>query len=155
MVYNYQNMINEIKRQLEFYAPFVLRVGMAMVILWFSLEQFTHNGSWVAYIPDYAVSISHLSASSLVSLNALFELIFGMMILFGFYTRLSAFLLAIHLFDIMLVVGYGEIGARDFGLAIGTFVVFMNGPDIFCIQQKIDTKTLENINKIEIINKIN
>ena len=34
----------------------------------------------------------------------------------------------------MYVVGYGEIGVRDFGLALATLVVSMNGPDAFSLQ---------------------
>jgi len=106
------------------------------VVLWFSIQQFLHNSVWTAYIPDSIVSLTHMSAPTLVLLNAIFELVFGLALMFGWYTRLASLLLALHLFDIMWVVGYGEIGVRDLGLAIGTFVVFMNGPDIFCINQR-------------------
>ena len=115
---------------LELYAPSVLRIGMAVVILWFSTQQFAHPTDWTAYVPDAAVSLTHLSATALVHVNATFELVFGMLLLFGYQVRLSALLLALHLFDIMYVVGYGEIGVRDFGLAVATLAVFMNGPDI-------------------------
>ncbi len=120
----------------ELYAPSILRYGMAAVILWFSLQQFTHADAWTAYVPDSVVSFSHLTAVTLVYFNALFELIFGITLVFGWQTRLSALLLSLHLFDIMWVVGYGEIGVRDFGLAVATLVIFMNGPDLLCIQQK-------------------
>lgn len=120
----------------ELYAPSVLRFGMAAVILWFSFAQFLHADVWTAYVPDGAVAITHVSAIVLVYFNAVFELIFGILLTFGWRTRLVAFLLAAHLFDIMWIVGYGEIGVRDFGLALATLVVFMNGPDILCIQQK-------------------
>lgn len=134
---------------LELYAPSVLRFGMTAVILWFSFAQFLHASSWTAYVPDSVVSLSGLSAVTLVYLNALFELIFGLLLAFGFQTRIAALLLALHLFDITWVVGYGEIGARDFGLAVATLVVFMNGPDIFCIQQKkllVEARTLPQQN---------
>ncbi len=131
-------MIKTTTNYLELWAPGVLRIGMAVVILWFSLQQFLHNSVWVAYIPDSVVAISHLSASNLVFLNAVFELVFGLALMFGFFTRFSALLLSLHLFDIMWVVGYGEIGVRDLGLAIGTFVVFMNGSDVFCLRQRED-----------------
>ncbi len=121
---------------LEKYASSVLRYGMVAVILWFSLQQFLHTGDWMAYVPDSAVAMTHLSAITLVYFNAVFEFVFGILLLFGWQTRIVALLLALHLFDIMYVVGYGEIGVRDFGLAIATFVIFMNGPDILCIQQK-------------------
>ncbi|MBU6427311.1 DoxX family membrane protein [Patescibacteria group bacterium] len=124
-----------IKLFFKLYAPSVLRYGMGTVILWFSIEQFLHNSLWTAYVPDYAVAISHLSASTLVFFNAAFELVMGILLVFGWRTRIVALLLALHLFDIMWTVGYGEIGARDFGLAVATLVIAMNGPDILCIKQ--------------------
>ena len=120
----------------ESYASSILRYGMSAVILWFSVQQFIHTELWTAYVPDSAVAMTHLSAVTLVYFNAVFELVFGVLLVFGWQTRIAAVLLALHLFDIMYVVGYGEIGVRDFGLALATLVVAMNGPDIFCIQQK-------------------
>jgi uncharacterized membrane protein YphA (DoxX/SURF4 family) len=120
---------------MKIYAPSVLRLAMVAVILWFSLQQFLHNDQYMAYVPDSVVALSHLSATVLVFFNAVFELVFGVLLAFGWQTRIVSLLLALHLFDIMYVVGYGQIGARDFGLAVATFVVFMNGPDVLCIQR--------------------
>lgn len=114
---------------IEYYAPSVLRYGMTAVILWFSLQQFLHPATWTAYVPDSAVAITHFSAIALVYVNATLEAVLGLMLLFGWQTRIVALLLALHLFDIMYVVGYGEIGVRDFGLAVATLVVSMNGHD--------------------------
>lgn len=118
------------------YASSVLRVGMAIVVLWFSVSQFIDASSWEAYVPESMVSISGLSATTLVYFNAVFELVFGLMMLFGIYTRLSALLLSLHLFDIMYVVGYGQIGVRDFGLAVATLSVYINGADVLCLDYK-------------------
>lgn len=122
----------------EQYSSSVLRFGMGIVILWFSTQQFMHTVAWTAYVPDSAVAISHLSAITLVYFNATFELVFGTLLLIGWQTRIVALLLSLHLFDIMYVVGYGEIGVRDFGLAVATLVVSMNGPDRLCIDKKED-----------------
>lgn len=121
---------------IELYASSVLRYGMASVILWFSIQQFTNTAGWLAYVPDSATALLHTSATVLVYFNAIFELVFGLMLLFGWNTRTAALLLSLHLFDIAWIVGYGEIGVRDFGLAVATFVIFMNGSDILSIQQK-------------------
>jgi uncharacterized membrane protein YphA (DoxX/SURF4 family) len=121
---------------LESSAPIVLRIGMSAVILWFSSQQFLHADVWTAYVPDSAVAFAHVSATTLVYFNATFELFFGLALLFGYKTRLVALLLSLHLFDIMYVVGYGEIGVRDFGLAVATLVVSMNGSDPFCLSYK-------------------
>ncbi|MES2223562.1 MAG: DoxX family protein [Patescibacteria group bacterium] len=132
--------MNALFQKLETYSGSVLRIGMSLVILWFSTEQFLHTADWTAYVPDSAVSMSGLSAVTLVYFNASFELVFGIMLLFGILTRVSALLLSLHLFDIMFVVGYGEIGVRDFGLAVATFVVFMNGSDVLSFQESVNGK---------------
>lgn len=131
----YNVLMNTILLIAKQYAPTVLRYSMAAVMLWFSIQQFIDVQTWTAYIPDAIVKLTGISAVTLVYFNATFELVFGLLLTFGIYTRIAAFLLAFHLFDIMLVVGYGEIGVRDFGLAFATLVVFMNGPDSLCLQQ--------------------
>jgi uncharacterized membrane protein YphA (DoxX/SURF4 family) len=129
---------------LEAYAPSLLRYSMTLVILWFGLQQLLHASVWTAYVPDSVATMTHLNAITLVYINAVFELVFGTLLLFGIQTRLTALFLSIHLFDIMYVVGYGEIGVRDFGLAMATFVIFMNGPDMLCLKGK--NKITEDIN---------
>ena len=114
--------------------PVVLRYSMAAVILWFGIQQFLHTETWTAYVPDSATALTHLSATTLVYINGTFEVLFGFLLVFGIQVRLTALLLALHLLDIMYVVGYGEIGVRDFGLALATLVVSMNGPDAFSLQ---------------------
>jgi uncharacterized membrane protein YphA (DoxX/SURF4 family) len=66
---------------------------MAAVILWFSIQQFLHNQVWTAYVPDSAVAMTHMSANTLVFFNAVFELLFGLLLMFGIQTRLAALLL--------------------------------------------------------------
>lgn len=127
----------------EIYAPSVLRYGMATVILWFGLQQVFDVSAWTAYIPDSIVGLTHLDAATLVMFNGIFELVFGIALLIGFQVRTVALLLSLHLFDIMFTVGYGEIAVRDFGLALATLVVFMNGSDILCIQhKKVEAQTI-------------
>ena len=121
------------KNYLQQYAPVVLRYGMALVILWFSLQQFMHPDQWTAFVPNSITSLTGLSATSLVYFNAVFELVGGFLLLLGWQTRWVALLLALHLFDIMYVVGYGEIGTRDFGLAVATLSIAMYGQDILCL----------------------
>jgi uncharacterized membrane protein YphA (DoxX/SURF4 family) len=118
---------------LQQYAPAVLRYGIALVVLWFSLQQFIHADQWVAFIPASIVAVTHLAATTIVYLNAIFELVFGTLLAFGWKTRWIALLLALHLFDIMWTVGYGEIGVRDFGLAVAALSIAMYGSDILCI----------------------
>ena len=123
-------------KKLERWAPVVLRYGMCLVILWFGTQQFLHTDYWTAYVPDSVVSMTGLSLTTFVYINATFEVLFGLLLVIGWQTRIVALLLGLHLLDIMWVVGYGEIGVRDFGLAIATLVIFMNGSDFMCLSRK-------------------
>jgi uncharacterized membrane protein YphA (DoxX/SURF4 family) len=120
-------------QQMRLYAPSVLRYSMSLVILWFGIQQFIDTQSWLAYVPDSAVTLTHLSTTTLVYINGTIEVVFGTLLIFGWQTRIVALILALHLLDIMYIVGYGEIGIRDFGLAMGTFTIFMNGYDMLAI----------------------
>ncbi|HWC57476.1 MAG TPA: DoxX family membrane protein [Candidatus Paceibacterota bacterium] len=111
-------------------APVLLRYAMAAVILWFALQQFIMPSGWFAYIPQGIVALTGWSQRAIIFLNASFELLFGVLLLVGKYTRIVAFLLALHLLDIMWVLGYGEVAVRDFGLAMGLVTVGMYGPDV-------------------------
>ncbi len=109
------------------WSPNVLRVGISLVFLWFGSQQLLHTSTWIRLIPESVISMSGLTASTLVHFNGAFELVFGLCLLVGFFTKISSLLLALHLLSIVSVVGYGPIGVRDFGLSVATFAIFLYG----------------------------
>lgn len=115
------------------YSPTVLRIGIALVFLWFGTAQIIDPTRWVSYIPEGIVGIFSLNALKLVYLNGLFEIIFASALLLGYFTRVSALLLALHMLDITYVVGFDAVGVRDFGLSIAAIAVFMHGADYFSL----------------------
>src|SRR3989344_3850043 len=119
----------------EKYAKPVLRIMMAFVFLYFGYQQFTNPASWTGFVPDY-VLIFGMTAERLVFMNSLLELGLGVLLLIGLYTRFAAFILSLHLFGIAFSLGFNDLGMRDFGLAVATLVVFMNGSDDFCLDRK-------------------
>lgn len=136
---------------LEKYGNSVLRIGMSAIILWFSFEQFINTSFWTAYVPDFAVNLTGLTASTLVILNASFEIVFGILLLIGVQIRLSALLLSLHLIEIAFTIGYGETAVRDIGLALSLFVVFMNGSDIISFTNKNNMEQPNNKSKSGLI----
>ncbi len=108
----------------------ILRVGMAIVAIWFGTQELLNPGVWTGYIPESIVNITNMNANLLVNLNGAFEVIFGLALFFGIKTRITAMLLMIHMFDITYIVGYNALGIRDLGLAFGLLSVFMYGPSL-------------------------
>ncbi len=128
------------QNRLSSFAPVLLRIGMSLVFFWFSYAQLTNGQMWTSYVPDYAVSLSHMSASTLVFANGIFELVFGALLLLGLFTRIAALLLALHMVEIVYSVGYSPIGVRDFGLCIAAFSIFLYGSDKWCLDSVFKKK---------------
>jgi uncharacterized membrane protein YphA (DoxX/SURF4 family) len=114
----------------------MLRVGLGAVFLWFGYDQFAHTVNWVDFVPDYVISLSGMSAHTLVLLNGALELVGGTALILGFYTRFFAFILALHLVEITVTVGYGALGVRDFGLTVATFASWMFGGGPLSLDKK-------------------
>jgi uncharacterized membrane protein YphA (DoxX/SURF4 family) len=127
------------------YSPIVLRTGLAIVFLWFAFSQIKDPTGWARMIPSYATAMIPISANVLVYMNACFEIIFASLLLLGLFTRTVSLLLALHLFHITTILGYGPIAARDFSLALATLAVFLNGADEFCLDKIIKKNPKENI----------
>ncbi len=121
------------REKLRSYAPTILRIGMSLVFLWFGTQQLINPEPWTSLIPEFVTTTSGLSASTLVTFNGAFEVVFGIALLLGIFTSLSALLLGLHLISITATVGYNAIGVRDFGLAIATLVIALWGSNAHSI----------------------
>jgi uncharacterized membrane protein YphA (DoxX/SURF4 family) len=105
---------------------FILRVGIGAVIIWFALQQLSNPSSWVFYLPDFTKNLP-VSQIGFIYLNVWFELTFGTLMIVGFYTRIVAFFLALHMLGIVYTIGYNETGVRDFGLSIALISISLYG----------------------------
>lgn len=114
-------------------APTILRIGIALVFLWFGTQQIVNPNQWIGYIPQGMIDLLSLNALKLVYLNGLIEIVFGSALLLGYFTRISSLLLALHMLHITYIVGFDAVGVRDFGLSIATIAIFMFGVDNFSL----------------------
>ena len=87
-------------------------------------------------MPQWTESLG-LSATMIVLLNGLFEVVLGVLLAIGFYTRIAALLLSLHLLFIAYEIGYNDIGVRDFALAVATFSLALFGPDQFSLDKRM------------------
>ncbi|MFT4311289.1 MAG: DoxX family protein [Candidatus Woesearchaeota archaeon] len=112
----------------------LLRYGIAFVYFYFAISQLLDPEAFTFFIPSFLADL--LDPMLLVYFNAGFEILFGVLLVLGKYTRLSALLLAIHLFFISLSLGFTQNGVRDFGLTIATLAIFVHGSDRLCLDSK-------------------
>lgn len=121
------------------FGPTIVRVGLALVFLWFGYHLVSSPSDWVRQVPDYATKIIPLSAETIVMVNGIFEIVLGLALLVGFWTRTVAFLLAIHLIPIVINFGFtSPNGARDFGLLMATLGLSFLRPGRYSIDKRRD-----------------
>jgi uncharacterized membrane protein YphA (DoxX/SURF4 family) len=125
--------------KLEKYSKSLLRITMSFIFLYFGYQQLASPENWIGFVPSIIIT-NAMSAQSLVITNAFLELGLGSLLLIGLYTRPVSLILSLHLFLIAFSIGLNPLGARDFGLAIATLVIFLNGSDHLCIDNKIGIK---------------
>lgn len=94
----------------------ILRIGVALVLFWFGGSQLLNPAGWTEYLPEWLTGISPISPEVLVLVNGGVEVILGAFILLGMYVRISAFIVALHLFGIGISLGNTPSGIRDIGL---------------------------------------
>jgi len=121
------------------YAPILLRIAISLVVLWFGLNQIFNRELLLGYLPQYAFNLP-IEPLSLILINGIFETVFGVLLIIGLFTRLSSFLLSLHIFIIAISIGYNDVAIRDIGLALATFAIFLNGPDKWCLDTKFRKK---------------
>ncbi len=124
---------------MEKYAKPTLRIAMALVFLYFGFQQISSPDNWAGFVPEFLTS-SIITANNLVILNGIVELILGLFLILGLYTRAASLILALHLFGISFSIGFTPLGVRDFGLSFATLVVFLNGPDQYTLDAKFARK---------------
>lgn len=118
------------------WAPVVLRYAMAGVFFYFGISQLTQPDMWLSLIPDWATNLSSMTASTIVMMNGIFEVIMASLLILGLLVRPVALLLAAHLFVIAFELGFNPLGIRDFGLAFATLAVGIQGNDRWCFKKK-------------------
>ena len=111
---------------LEKWSERVLRVSMALVFLWFGVNQLMDSSMWEGFVPLWIVEAG-LSAKMLVTANGVMEIVLGVMLILGLWVRWVALVLALHLMGIAATIGFNATGVRDFGLALATLAIAIRG----------------------------
>lgn len=117
---------------IKLYAPNILRICIALIIMWFGFQQLLYPSQWIDFLPGFVDSLP-LSHITFIHLNGWFEVFASLLMIMGLFTRTATALIAIHLVGIVFTLGYSAIAIRDIGLIIALVSIFMNGDDSWSI----------------------
>ena len=111
--------------KLKKYAPAVLRMGLGFVFMYFGWQSVSNPSMFMGLVPAWTTAI--VPVGSLVFIHGTFEIIAGVLLFSGYFSRIISILLFLDLLDIISLLGWGSIAARDFGLAVSMLAVFLWG----------------------------
>ena len=134
------------------YSAAIIRVGVAFVLLWFGINQLVNPESFLGYIPQWLYphdaqmqhghpmqlmhNIPVPSVHTVLMGNGIFETTAGILLLIGLFTRVTAFIAALHLLVIAFSLGYNDIAIRDIGLAIMAASLVFSGAGPLSLDSK-------------------
>ena len=113
------------------YGVIVLRVGLALVLVWFGTSQLYNPLDWTGFVPDMITQF--IAAKMVVMLNGVVEILCSLLLFCGLGLRPVSFVMGLHLFGIAFSMVFTPalmaIAVRDFGLAFAFIALCLLGPD--------------------------
>lgn len=125
------------------YSSLSLRIGLGILLLLFGMDELRNPENWLGFIPPWLSNLLPFSASTFLKINASVEIIFGALLLLGMFTRIVAFLAALHMLGIVVSVGYNDIGIRDFAIFCAALALFFSESYYFSLDNKFFSNKTE------------
>lgn len=114
------------------YSYLALRLGLAAVFLWFGIDKMFNPVYWLnAWVPEWTVKMISgfgLSGLQFIYLNGIFEILVGLSLITGVFTKFFSVLATLFLIGVLVFVGISEVTVRDFAM-IGGFVAVILWPN--------------------------
>ena len=106
---------------------YILRLGLAIVFLYFAISQILDQSRWIYLVPDrfFNFYINEILKSKLVFVNGIFDVIIALSLLSGTFLKIFSILGFFHLVSITIFsLGFEPSGIRDLGLAFAMLSLF-------------------------------
>ncbi len=114
----------------------LLRLGLGGTFLWFGVDKFLSPLVWINWIPAWIMPyLGNSSSLFLYGLGAV-EILLGLFVLLGYYSRWAAGGAALFLLGIVFSFGLNEIMIRDLGLAFLALGIVLLGPGAWSVNRK-------------------
>ncbi|MSR67965.1 hypothetical protein EXS65_04050 [Candidatus Peribacteria bacterium] len=96
----------------------ILIIGIAFVFLYFGIEKFVHPNLWIVWMPDWMDGLLGLTLGSWLSIVGVTEIVIAVLLLVPvrIVRQVAIIAASLHLFGIVMEVGWNDVGVRDIGL---------------------------------------
>ena len=117
------------------YSTLILRISLALVFLYFGFSQALTPDNWTGYLPGFMTN-TIITPTNIVVMNGIMEIVLGIFLAIGLFTKFASLLLGLHLIGIAATIGFNPLGVRDFGLAAATLSLFFSGAGAYSVDNK-------------------
>lgn len=120
------------------YAPIAVRFGVGLVFLLLGIDQFIHTAEWTGYLPEWFINLlpAWHTPEQFMIINGILDCTIGLLILIGIYTRIVAMFAVLHLFGVIISLGYNDVAIRDIGIMFATLAIALYGMDRWCLERR-------------------
>lgn len=108
-------------------ALWTLTLGLASVFAFFGVDKFLHPIVWIGWIPEWMEGLLWIDSGLWLQIIGTFEIFCAVLILVPIHTlrKAGAMLMTLQLIAILPIVGFNDVGVRDFGLLLSTMALWM------------------------------
>lgn len=96
----------------------ILSWSLAFVVIWFGVTEIMHPAEWAVFVPSFVAGVA--PAATLVTVHGFLLFVLSLALIFNFYRRVAAIIVAIILLEIIFNFlqkgGLNPIVVRDIGL---------------------------------------
>mgnify|MGYP006329629961 CR=1 FL=1 len=99
---------------------FLLRLGPALVMLFFGIDQFRNPGNWLQYVPSWAVNMTGISPYTILRLHSIVNIVLGIL-LFTYRSKAVVWVVFFWFLSILPFAFMGDwtVGLRDTAITLG------------------------------------
>ena len=113
----------------------LLRLGLGGVFLWFGVDKFISPLNWIGWIPGWLSPLLPMSQYTFIYTLGVIEVITGVLVLVGYYTRIAAVVAGLQLLGIIISFGFNDIMIRDMGLLFLAASIVLLGAGTFSLDR--------------------
>lgn len=101
-------------------AILLLTAALVLVFGWFGIEKFTTPINWIGWIPLWMEGLLGMPRETWLMIIGATEILFAILLLVPIRNvkRAGAIFIALQLLSILPIVGFNEIGVRDFAILL-------------------------------------
>lgn len=112
------------------------RISLGLLFLYFGILAVYNPGAQLGWLADWVLRIPFVGTSSFIFLIGIVEIIVGVGLVLGIFTRISAYVATALLVSISINLGFTEIAYRDLALACAALVVAVS-PVVYALDNQL------------------